>query len=321
MEGSNSVKLLECALLSVMLDRFGFAVSESNNRLPNLDLVKRDKLRDHKWLRMVIDWEQTNKHNPRKLKQRIRKGIPEALRARVWPLLLHVSDYELTNPTSYSSKSNDFSPIITRDIDRTFPQHVLFKKDEGKQLLRRVAERYAKCDSDIGYCQSMSYVIAMLLVYLPEDAAFAAFWALQHRNNWRQMYHPKGLPLLHKALEVNDNLIALHFKGLSKHMNMIGVSSVMFAVPWFHTLFVYRFPFAVSVRIFECYLHEGPKVLFRASLALFKLSKKVLLSTTIETFFIELTRSIASLKEDVFVEAMFSINLKSKTLRQLGFPL
>ena len=52
----------------------------------------------------------------------------------------------------------------------------------------------------------------------------------------------------------------------------------MYASRWFMTLYSDFFPIDIVVRIFDCYLMEGRKVIFRIALAFLKLQEKELLS-------------------------------------------
>lgn len=60
---------------------------------------------------------------------------------------------------------------IERDIDRTFPRHVLFAGAgaAGQAALLRVLRAYAGFDKDVGYCQGMGFIAALFLSYMPEE--------------------------------------------------------------------------------------------------------------------------------------------------------
>lgn len=57
----------------------------------------------------------------------------------------------------------------------------------------------------------------------------------------------------------------------------IDLSPQMYASRWFITLFADYFPMELVVRIFDIYLMEGRKILFRIALAIFKLLEKELM--------------------------------------------
>ena len=67
---------------------------------------------------------------------------------------------------------------IEKDLHRTFPNHRAFDEGgEGRNKLRDILTAYSLRNHNVGYCQSLNYVAAMLLIALKLDAE-AAFWML-----------------------------------------------------------------------------------------------------------------------------------------------
>lgn len=58
--------------------------------------------------------------------------------------------------------------VIQRDIARTFPAHDFFKEAGGlgQDSLYRVSKAYAIYDSEVGYCQGLSFLAATLLLHV-----------------------------------------------------------------------------------------------------------------------------------------------------------
>lgn len=48
----------------------------------------------------------------------------------------------------------------------------------GQQSLRRILIWYAALDPDVGYCQGMGFIAALLLSYMVEEDAFYCFYAV-----------------------------------------------------------------------------------------------------------------------------------------------
>ena len=61
---------------------------------------------------------------------------------------------------------------IDLDVTRTFPNHPLFKKTNGRNKLETILTRYAKRDPNVGYVQGMGFIAAVLLTCLEPDEAF-----------------------------------------------------------------------------------------------------------------------------------------------------
>lgn len=58
--------------------------------------------------------------------------------------------------------------MIQRDINRTFPAHDFFKEAGGlgQDSLYRISKAYAVYDSEVGYCQGLSFLAATLLLHV-----------------------------------------------------------------------------------------------------------------------------------------------------------
>lgn len=92
-----------------------------------------DHDRERKWLHMLKHWNEFAKSD--KLKSRIRKGIPDALRGTVWPKLTGAEQLAASpsNTQLYHSlqlQHGDMEDVILRDIHRTFPTHIFFKRHD-----------------------------------------------------------------------------------------------------------------------------------------------------------------------------------------------
>ena len=67
---------------------------------------------------------------------------------------------------------------IDLDVSRTFRDHILFRdqSSEKQRELFNVLCAYSVYNTEVGYCQGMSEIVALLLMYL--DGEEEAFWAL-----------------------------------------------------------------------------------------------------------------------------------------------
>ena len=55
---------------------------------------------------------------------------------------------------------------------------------EGRETIRRVLGAHAAHNKSVGYCQSMNYVVAHLLIFLSESDAFWALAAVSTSCLW-----------------------------------------------------------------------------------------------------------------------------------------
>ena len=59
----------------------------------------------------------------------------------------------------------------------------------------------------------------------------------------------------------------------------------MYASQWFMTIFSVNIPFESTIRIWDIFLVEGKKILFRIALAIFKLNQQAMLKAELEGLF------------------------------------
>jgi hypothetical protein len=96
-----------------------------------------------------------------------------------------------------------------------------------------------------------------------------------------------------------------------------GVEPILYATGWFMTLYTNTLPFHLVVRLFDCFLNEKFKILYRIALAIFKIKEKSLLevkdmdkiSERLKTF-----REPEFIDDDIFITIAFKIKLKRKDI-------
>src|SRR5690606_12006097 len=71
--------------------------------------------------------------------------------------------------------SNNAVNDIEKDIRRTFPDNEKYETQVGLNMLRRVLVAYTIHNPEVGYCQSMNFICALLLLFIEKEED--AFWA------------------------------------------------------------------------------------------------------------------------------------------------
>jgi hypothetical protein len=65
---------------------------------------------------------------------------------------------------------------------------------------------------------------------------------------------------------------------LGEHFTQEMINPSMYASQWFITVFSYSFPFPLALRIWDVFLSEGVKIVFKVGLALLKYCQDELVS-------------------------------------------
>lgn len=200
-----------------------------------------------KWLQMLRRWNKPA--TKEKLRRRIYKGIPNALRSEAWKRLLNVEKTIENNKGVYQQMlklARTFSTEtrqIDFDVNRQFREHVNYcqRYSTKQKSLFNVLIAYSMYNMELGYCQGMAGVAGILLMYLDEEEAF---WALS-----TFMCDPKyamhglfieGFPKLTRFLSHHDQILARFLPKLHKHFVKHSLDSMLYSIKWFFVIFVER---------------------------------------------------------------------------------
>lgn len=165
---------------------------------------------------------------------------------------------------------------IEKDLTRTFPTNYLYQKDEGIASLRQVLLAYSVRNPQVGYCQSMNFIVATLLLHMTESEAFWVLAAIV--ENLAPGYFGAQLLGVHLDQRVFAALLKNRFPKVVVHIEHVGYPLATIVYQWFLCLFVNKLPLGTTLRIWDSFLHEGPKVLFRVGLTIIRTLSRDLLN-------------------------------------------
>ncbi|GAA0162381.1 GTPase-activating protein [Lithospermum erythrorhizon] len=219
------------------------------------------------------------------LKRLIRKGIPPTLRPKIWFSLSGAAKKKSTVPDSYYNdltmavldKDTPATKQIDQDLPRTFPGHPWLDTAEGHAALRRVLVAYSFRDSDVGYCQGMNYVAALLLLVMKTEEE--AFWMLAYllENVLVSDCYTNNLSGCHVEQRVFKDLLAKKCPRIAAHLDALDFDVSIVCTEWFLCLFAKSLPSETTLRVWDVLFYEGAQVLFNVALAIFKMNEEELL--------------------------------------------
>ncbi|XP_037722173.1 rab GTPase-activating protein 1-like [Drosophila subpulchrella] len=221
------------------------------------------------WDPILREWD--GEKRPKNLAPLVRLGVPEALREKIWQKLANVEG-KLEMNDMYKiliTKETKCETVIQRDIHRTFPAHKCFKETggSGQDALFKVSKAYAVHDSEVGYCQGLSFIAASLLLHMPEEDAFCVLVALMYDYGLRDLYKA-GFEVLYLRLYQLERLIKDQLPKLHEHFTACGIETHMYASQWFLTLYTARFPLCFVFHVLDVFLLDGLPVLFQVAVTL-----------------------------------------------------
>ncbi|KAJ7987183.1 hypothetical protein DPEC_G00336110 [Dallia pectoralis] len=231
--------------------------------------------REAKWLDMLNNWDKWMAKRHKKLKLRCLKGIPPSLRGRAWLYLCggkvkkeqHKGRFEDLDSQAGDPKWVD---VIERDLHRQFPFHEMFvaRGGHGQQDLFRVLKAYTLHRPEEGYCQAQAPIAAVLLMHMPAEDAF---WGLvQICEKYLPGYYSAGL----EAIQLDGEILFALLKRVSpvahRHLKRHKMEPILYMTEWFMCGFSRTLPWASVLRVWDMFLCEGVKIIFRVGLVLLK---------------------------------------------------
>lgn len=223
------------------------------------------------------------------LKALVRRGIPVAFRSVIWPnISLSTLVRRRFPPNYYSSLLTESEKLedkihedIEKDLGRTFPDHGYFNRpnSDGTNCLRRVLCAYAVHHPEVGYCQSLNFVAGLMLLFMGEEEAF---WLLATvvEDLLPPDYFTRSMFGAHVDQSVLAFIVRSRLPKLHKTLELAQLDLRLISLQWCLCIFVNTLPPESALRIWDIFLNEGVKTLFRVSLALLKLNERTLTAAT-----------------------------------------
>ncbi|CAK6442372.1 unnamed protein product [Pipistrellus nathusii] len=250
------------------------------------------------------------------LKALVRAGVPHEHRSKVWRWCVDLHTRKLREgaaPGYFAAllraaleKQNPASQQIELDLLRTLPtnRHYAGPASDGIPPLRNVLLAFSWRNPDIGYCQGLNRLAAVALLYLEQEDAFWCLVAIVEVFMPRD-YYTKTLLGSQVDQRVFRDLLSEKLPRLHAHLEQHRVDCALITFNWFLVVFVDSVASDVLFRIWDAFLYEGPKVIFRFALALLKFREEEILrlqdSTSIFQYLRSFTRSILDARKLVAI--------------------
>uniref|UniRef100_A0A671MKQ0 TBC1 domain family member 2A-like n=1 Tax=Sinocyclocheilus anshuiensis TaxID=1608454 RepID=A0A671MKQ0_9TELE len=214
-------------------------------------------------------------------KNLLRMGLPREYRARAWRFMIQTRTKSLKelHPDRYQElceKSRTSPHLVPRqiqlDLDRTLTSNQYFSPPSSPliQKLERVLQAFSWQNPTIGYVQGLNRLAAIALLVLQDEED--AFWCLVVIVDYimPHNYYTKDLVGCQADQCVLKDLMSEKLPRLTAHLEALKVDVSLITVEWFLVLFVESLPTRILFKVWDAFLYEGLKVIFRYALPLFK---------------------------------------------------
>jgi hypothetical protein len=148
----------------------------------------------------------------------------------------------------------------------------------------------------------MGFITALMLTYMDEESTFWMIHSLMYKYNMKDFYF-KNFPGLEKSFYILLRLMKKHLNKVYELFKIKEIHPSMYASQWFITLFAVNFKFDALVRIFDVFLLEKEKILYRIALAVLKINEEKILQ---QKNFEDILGQMKFLFDNVNVEDLFA---------------
>jgi len=139
-----------------------------------------------------------------------------------------------------------------------------------------VCKAYALFDEGVGYAQGMNFIAMPLLFNTSEDEAFTLMVRLMSKYDLRSMF-TADMAGLHLRLYQFERLLEDYEPALYCHLKRKSVAPQLYATQWFLTLFAYRFPLQLVLRVYDLIFSEGLTAILKFGIVLMQRNREALL--------------------------------------------
>lgn len=271
------------------------------------------------WLTSIISNWQKKKKTAR-VRTLVFRGIPANVRGRAWqcaignPLNVSEQLFEVLKERAYSGRmeyirgretvaladgdvggnggkaeamlesERSAHKAIMLDLPRTFPDLSFFHAEGShyEYALRDVLEAFLYLKPDVGYSQGMSFLAAVLLLYMDPYEAFCCFVnMLLHKSCFLHFFKIK-MPEVRFYLTVHERLLSEEMPSLHAHFKQHGIEPDLYMINWVMSLYCRALPLDLVTRIWDVYVLDGDVAIFRAALGILRMFMPRLLKMKFE---------------------------------------
>lgn len=199
---------------------------------------------------------------------------------------------------------------IEKDLNRTFPGDKSFNKQELKDILITYSYR----NPNVGYCQGLNFIVALLLsLNFSEEEAFWIYVQIIEKYLPLEYFTSMSGVILDQ--KIFDYLFRIKLQKLCKFMEKHGVESCLFTVQWFICMFSFNFQKHIVAQLWDHIFLYGHTAMFQIGLCtLWALRKEIFGKKEFVQILDSIENGCRKISDfSVFLTAFASRNFRIKT--------
>ena len=172
---------------------------------------------------------------------------------------------------------------IEKDITRTFYTEK-FTQGNGNGILQNILNSVAFIRPEIGYCQGMNFIAGALINFIEnEQICFWIFLSFIDDIELNLLFL-KNMPDYNIRIFQLNYYIKLYFPDLFNHLEKSQINADLFFSKWIITIFSNYLPFNVLYKVWDIFIIDKWKAIFKFSMIFLYFMKKKLMKMDLNAF-------------------------------------
>ncbi|KAK9863392.1 hypothetical protein WJX84_005091 [Apatococcus fuscideae] len=228
---------------------------------------------------------------PRKLKQLVRKGIPQELRPRLWLQFSGGLALRSHSPENHYQALLAAAPRLAKSsllqLDsataKTFPGLRLLATDSGREAVRRLARAYSQHTQkaallgDSALLSLAAFLLAVVGVQREEDAFWTLVGLVETRLSSLALLQGESYSSL--EAKVLETIAVKKCPRLASLLSLLDMPFQNLLRHWLPALFTQCLPAETAVRVWDVLLVEESPACFRIGVAMIKMNEPALVTS------------------------------------------
>ena len=207
---------------------------------------------------------------------------------------------------------------IGRDLHRTF-YIKKFKTGNGRDMLKNVLTAVGFVRPEIGYCQGMNFIAGALVNLIDnEEKCFWIFLCFIDNIKLNLLYLKNMPDFLIRVYQLKK-LIEFYFPKLGNHLKRNHINIDLFFSKWLLTIFSNYLPFDVLYKVWDVFIIDKWKALFKFCMILLYFMKEKLMKMDLNLFsqYFRSSELLTSLSFEEIIKHYDEYKITNKKLKEL----
>ena len=207
---------------------------------------------------------------------------------------------------------------IGRDLHRTFYIEK-FRSGNGRDMLKNVLTAVGFVRPEIGYCQGMNFIAGALVNLLDnEETSFWIFLCFIDNIKLNLLYLRNMPDFLIRVYQLKK-LIEFYFPKLGNHLKRNQINLDLFFSKWLLTIFSNYLPFDVLYKVWDVFIIDKWKALFKFCMILLDFMKEKLMKMDLNLFsqYFRSSELLTSLSFEEIIKHYDEYKITNKKLKEL----